>query len=105
MMKGMLMPSSANMSFPPIFRWYRQLFRNPKYRVWVILGTLAYLFSPLDISPDLFPLIGQIDDVALLTLLLSEVSTLLFSGQQYAEEVVEPVEVPVRGVVRDPDTL
>ncbi len=70
------------MPFPPIFRWYRRLIRNPKYRLWVILGTLAYLISPIDISPDLFPLIGQIDDVALLTLLISEVSALLFADRQ-----------------------
>lgn len=75
------------MSFPPIFRWYRQLIRNPKYRVWVILGTLAYLFSPIDISPDIFPIIGQIDDAAILTILLSEVAALVFSNSQNDEEV------------------
>lgn len=78
------------MPFPPIFRWYRQLFRNPKYRLWVILGTLAYLFSPLDLSPDLFPLVGQIDDVALLTLLISEAAALIFGDSQTVEEVLDP---------------
>jgi len=56
-----------------ILTLYRSIIRNPKYRGWVILGTLFYLLSPLDISPDVIPLIGQIDDVMLLTLLVSEV--------------------------------
>ncbi|MEO0948934.1 MAG: YkvA family protein [Cyanobacteria bacterium J06641_5] len=60
------------MNLPSIFRWYRELIRNPKYRIWVILGTLAYLVSPIDISPDVFPIVGQIDDVALLGLLFTE---------------------------------
>lgn len=55
-----------------ITTWYRNVLRNPKYRGWVILGTLVYLFSPLDISPDVVPILGQIDDVAILMLLVSE---------------------------------
>ena len=54
--------------------WYRQTLNNPKYRWWIILGTVVYLFSPLDISPDLFPIIGQIDDVAIVSLLVAELS-------------------------------
>ncbi|MEM1369688.1 MAG: YkvA family protein [Cyanobacteria bacterium P01_H01_bin.15] len=59
-----------------LYDWYRGLIRNPKYRWWIVLGTLAYLVSPLDISPDLIPIVGQIDDIAVLALLLTEVSTL-----------------------------
>ena len=54
--------------------WYRQTLNNPKYRWWIILGTVVYLFSPLDISPDLFPIVGQIDDVAIVSLLVAELS-------------------------------
>lgn len=54
--------------------WYRNTLSNPKYRWWIILGTLAYLFSPIDISPDMFPIIGQIDDVAIVSLLVAELS-------------------------------
>ncbi|NJK28556.1 MAG: DUF1232 domain-containing protein [Coleofasciculaceae cyanobacterium SM2_3_26] len=60
-----------------LYNWYRSVIRNPKYRWWIILGTLVYLFSPLDISPDVFPIVGQIDDVVLVTLLVSEVSAML----------------------------
>ncbi len=55
------------------FSWYRNTIRNPKYRWLIIFGTFAYLISPIDISPDLVPLLGQIDDAALIMLLLSEV--------------------------------
>lgn len=54
-----------------VYRWYQSLLANPQYRGWVILGSLIYLLSPFDIAPDFFPLLGQIDDVVLLTLLLS----------------------------------
>lgn len=61
-------------SIQAVYNWYRNIIRNPKYRWWVIIGTLAYLLSPFDISPDLLPFIGQIDDVALVTLLVAELS-------------------------------
>lgn len=76
-----------------LYNWYRNTIRNPQYRWWIILGTLAYIFSPFDISPDLFPILGQIDDVAITMLLISEVSQLLIdytrsrqSGNSEVEE-------------------
>lgn len=66
-----------NFSINSIYQWYRETLRNPKYRWWIILGTFAYLFSPIDIAPDLIPIIGQIDDMAVLTLLIAELSQML----------------------------
>jgi uncharacterized membrane protein YkvA (DUF1232 family) len=66
-----------NFSIQSIYNWYRNTIRNPKYRWWIILGTVLYIFSPIDIAPDFIPVIGQIDDIAILTLLVSEVSQLL----------------------------
>ncbi len=63
-----------------IYAWYRGLIRNPKYRWWIILGSLIYLLSPLDISPDVIPIVGQIDDLAILALMLSELSQLAIEG-------------------------
>jgi len=60
-----------------IYNWYRSALRNPKYRWWLILGTLAYLISPIDFAPDFLPIIGQLDDLTVLTLLVSEVTQLL----------------------------
>lgn len=64
------------MNFPlqSLYSWYRNTLRNPKYRWWIVIGTLVYLISPLDIAPDIFPIIGEIDDIALVTLLFAEVS-------------------------------
>lgn len=59
------------------YDWFRQTIRNPKYRWWIILGAVAYVLSPLDIAPDFIPFIGQIDDVAVMTLVISEVSQIL----------------------------
>ena len=63
-----------NISVKSIYNWYRQAIRNPKYRWWIVLGTLVYLLSPIDISPDLIPIVGEIDDIAIVALLISEVS-------------------------------
>jgi uncharacterized membrane protein YkvA (DUF1232 family) len=60
-----------------VYDWYRDVIRNPKYRWWVIVGSLAYIISPIDISPDFIPIVGQIDDVLIMTLLVSEVSQLV----------------------------
>lgn len=67
-------------SIDSVYNWYRNLIRNPKYRWWVILGTLVYFISPIDIVPDVFPIVGEIDDVLLMTLLVTEVSGLVLEG-------------------------
>lgn len=69
-----------NFSIQAVYTWYRNLLRNPKYRWWVILGTALYFISPIDIAPDFLPIVGQLDDVFLLTLLVSEVSQMLIEG-------------------------
>jgi uncharacterized membrane protein YkvA (DUF1232 family) len=60
-----------------LYNWYRSLISNPKYRWWIILGTLVYLISPFDIAPDFIPFIGQIDDAVLLSLLVAELAQVL----------------------------
>lgn len=59
------------------YNWYSSKISHPKYRWIIILGTMVYLFSPLDISPDVFPIIGWIDDGIVLTLLTTELSRLV----------------------------
>lgn len=80
-----------NFSIQSLYNWYRNTIRNPKYRWWIILGTALYLISPIDIAPDFIPIIGQIDDVVLLTLLVSEVSQLLIDGAKARKGVSETV--------------
>lgn len=54
-----------------LFQGYRRLLTHPQYGIWVLLASIVYLISPIDISPDLIPLLGQIDDVALIVLMVS----------------------------------
>jgi uncharacterized membrane protein YkvA (DUF1232 family) len=60
-----------------LYKWYRQVIRNPKYRWWIVLGSLLYLLGPIDISPDIFPVVGWIDDGMVATLLVTELSQVL----------------------------
>lgn len=89
-------------SMKSLYNWYRNAIRNPKYRLWIIFGTLVYLLSPFDISPDFIPVIGEIDDVLLMTLMVTEVSQLLIdrfksaktdSVASNSETVNETIEV------------
>ncbi len=59
--------------------WYRNLIKHPKHRWWIIGGTLLYLLGPIDISPDVFPVLGWIDDGVVVTLLVTELSQLLIT--------------------------
>jgi uncharacterized membrane protein YkvA (DUF1232 family) len=72
------------MKFPIalISKLYRSVLRNPKYRWPLILGSLLYLISPFDISPDFIPILGQLDDVALLFLFIGGISELLTEWMQ-----------------------
>jgi uncharacterized membrane protein YkvA (DUF1232 family) len=65
------------LSMQSFLAWYRNTLRNPKYRWWIVLGTLAYLINPIDLSPDFLPILGEIDDIALVTLLVAEVSQIV----------------------------
>jgi uncharacterized membrane protein YkvA (DUF1232 family) len=64
-------------SIKSLYNWYSNAIRNPKYRWWIILGTLVYILSPFDLSPDLIPVVGEIDDLILVTLMVTEVSQLI----------------------------
>ena len=46
----------------------------PGGSIAAILGTLLYIFSPIDIIPDFIPVIGFIDDAAIVALCLKLVS-------------------------------
>ncbi len=87
------------------YNWYRQTLRHPKYRWLIIIGTLLYLLSPIDISPDFIPMMGWIDDGIIATLLVSELSSLLLARLGHRKEKVanseEAVEVnaePVKDI-------
>ena len=66
----------------PVAKWFVNLIRNSKYRWLVILGSLIYLMSPLDISPDIFPVIGWIDDGLLASIVITELAQLVLEQRQ-----------------------
>jgi uncharacterized membrane protein YkvA (DUF1232 family) len=83
-----------------VYSTYRKLVANPKYRWWVIAGTLAYLVSPFDISPDVIPLIGEIDDAIVVTMLATELIGVLRDRSLLAKQ--KPlVEVVADGAIID----
>ncbi|WP_026735029.1 YkvA family protein [Fischerella sp. PCC 9605] len=55
----------------------RKVLRNPKYRWFAIVASLFYLISPLDISPDVFPIVGWLDDGLIASLVVAEVSQIV----------------------------
>ena len=75
-----------NFSISSLYKWYRNAIRDPKYRWWVMLGTIVYLISPIDIAPDFIPIVGQIDDVVLAGLLFTELSQMLMTKLQARQE-------------------
>lgn len=98
--------NSGNNVIQVIYDWYRNTIRNPKYRWWIVAGTLLYVLSPIDIAPDFIPIIGQLDDVVLITLLVSEVSQLLIervktTQQKETAEAVTDAQTKTNGASVD----
>ncbi|WP_019504200.1 YkvA family protein [Pleurocapsa sp. PCC 7319] len=75
-----------NFSLSSLYDWYRNAIRHPQYRWWVMLGTVIYLISPIDIAPDFIPILGQIDDVVVAGLLFTELSQMLIAKLQARQE-------------------
>jgi uncharacterized membrane protein YkvA (DUF1232 family) len=68
------MKQPGNSPLNVFYTWFSNTLRHPKYRWWIIIGSLVYLFSPLDIAPDFIPIIGQLDDITIVGLLIAELS-------------------------------
>ena len=75
-----------NFSLSSLYDWYRSAIRHPKYRWWVMLGTVIYLISPIDIAPDFIPVLGQVDDVLLAGLLFTELSQMMMAKLQARQD-------------------
>ena len=56
---------------------YRKALKHSKYRWLVVLGTVFYLINPLDLSPDVLPVLGWIDDGLIVSLLVTEMGQLM----------------------------
>lgn len=69
-----------------IYNWYRNVLRHPKYRWFVVLGTLLYILNPADLSPDVIPVLGWVDDGMIATLFVTEMSQILLSQLKSRKE-------------------
>ena len=68
-----------------------RLLRDPRIPAWpkwiVPAGALIYALSPIDLLPDVLPIIGQIDDVSIIALAVALVTMLVkWSPQEVVEE-------------------
>lgn len=77
------------------FNWFGKNLRNSKYRWLLILGSLFYLVTPIDISPDFLPVLGWLDDGVVMTLLLSEFTDLVmdYRNRRQKKEDSDTIEV------------
>ena len=78
-------------SVKSLYKLYSSAIRHPQYRWFIILGTLAYFISPIDISPDIFPIVGQFDDVVILGLFFSEMAKIVVEFFQQPQIPVSTV--------------
>ena len=56
---------------PSLLRLYWRLLADRRVPLWpkaVLVGTLAYVVVPVDLVPDVLPVVGQLDDLTLLVL-------------------------------------
>lgn len=61
---------------------YRRLLGHPVARWVVMLGSIAYLVSPIDFSPDVIPILGWVDDGVLATLLATGVTEMVLERRR-----------------------
>ncbi len=68
--------------------WTKQYRRAPYGILAAIVFTLIYVFNPLDLVPDVLPVIGQIDDAAVFgaCLLLVEQDLLVYKKWRGGKE-------------------
>ena len=70
-------------------RLYRTLLGHPVARWVVLLASLIYLISPVDIVPDMIPIAGWIDDGVLATLVATGITSIVLERRQQVKESKE----------------
>ncbi|MEG3438469.1 DUF1232 domain-containing protein [Pannus brasiliensis CCIBt3594] len=80
------------------YRWLRNGIRHPKYRWAIVLASALYLISPIDISTDLIPVVGWLDDGIIVTILASELTGWAIESRKQRQNLAK-TEVPDGKVV------
>lgn len=69
-----------------LYATYRRGLRHPKYRAWVVGGTLLWLLNPINA----IPIVGEIDDAVVLTILASELAQIVMENRKNVEQQASP---------------
>ncbi|MDF5729674.1 MAG: YkvA family protein [Rhizonema sp. PD38] len=59
-----------------VYSLYRNALRNSKYRWWIIGGTFLWLVNPINT----IPVVGEVDDAIVLTILATEMSQIVLES-------------------------
>ncbi len=76
-----------------LYRWYRKSLRNSKYRWLIVLSSLIYLLSPIDLITDVVPVVGWVDDGIIVTLLMTELSQFVLERRQTRKSKAVDAEI------------
>lgn len=76
LLRGVIKNRSFFSKIPVLFRMLKATksgeYKMNKSNMIIAVLTLVYLFSPLDLIPDWFPLLGIFDDIGLFTIAISK---------------------------------
>jgi uncharacterized membrane protein YkvA (DUF1232 family) len=79
----------------PLYDLYRKALRHSQWRWLIVLASLVYLVNPLDLSPDVVPIVGWLDDGVLVSILLTELSQVMLEKRQARKVKPEAPATPV----------
>lgn len=74
--------------------WARRYRKAPLGAIGAAVFTLLYVFNPLDLMPDVIPLVGQIDDAAVVAACLMLIEHDLQTYRAWLESVASPPALP-----------
>lgn len=72
------------MALPDVAKLVWRVARDDRVPMWVrggLVGVAAYIVLPIDVVPDRLPLVGQLDDIVVLTV----------GGRMLLRQVSEPI--------------
>lgn len=78
--------------------WSRRYRQVPVGTIGAAVFTLLYVFNPLDLVPDFLPIIGQIDDAALVAACLALLEHDLRTYGMWLQQQPKPPQLPPPGL-------